>query len=491
MGNKKFIHSWVFQFLICLVIGTMVHLPYLLGTHLYFDGDEAVVGIMAQDLIAGKNIPIYFYGQQYGFSFFEVVAVAIGVLIFGNTVWALKMGALIIFSVGLSFLFRLCITKGIGFWITCAIILVISCFPAWLLWAAKPRGGYLTAYAVACILVYIFQCKPRTIKTIVASSLLLAIGIHAQVLLMLPVAVYYAGWIMQRKKVRIIVGSGLVLIVCLILVKLPAYLNEEVWKVPLAFKIRPKNLTVTISEMPRLVFGSYFYELTFPLAKKLAWIGGFFYFLSGLIIIRMFFKADPAIRFISIQLIIGGILSFLLISLMVGGVYRYTLGISTAFLMVLFLSLVEIARQKKRRSLFLIPMVLLGLSCAYLVKNVPSFWMRSEKNDMQMYTGLLEHLKKRKIEHIYILDPMMQWMFNYSGISSRSVSVKERIDRYATRVDRCYMDPACTVALVGFTGYFNYTDSLNDWNEKLTIVNDRFFIYENPEHRHLKAGGFE
>jgi hypothetical protein len=491
MENKQLQHRWVFQFLICFVLSVIVHLPYLLGAHLYFDGDEAIIGIMAQDLIGGKNIPIYFYGQQYGFSFFEVIAVAVGILIVGNTVWALKIGALIIFSIGTSFLFRLCLKKGINVWIAFAIILVVSCFPAWLLWASKTRGGYLTAYTAACILIYIFKCKSLNIQTIIASSLLLAIAVHSQILIALPVAICYAWWIIRSKNFRMILGSGFVLIVCLVLIKLPAFMNEEVWKVPMAFKIRPKNLTVTISEMPRLIFGSYFYELTFPLGKTLALTGGLFYFLGGIIIIRMFLKADITTKLISTCLLIGGLCSFLLIGLMVGGVYRYTLGISTAFLLVLFLSLVEIAQQKKYRSLFLIPMVVLGLGCAYLVKNVPSFWMRSEKNDMQMYTELLAHLKKRKIEHIYILDPMMQWMFNYSGVSSRSVSVRERIDRYASSVDLCYKDPACTVALVGFTGYFNYTDSLNDWNEKVTIVNDRFFIYENPEHRHLKAGGFE
>lgn len=63
--GKSFWVEWLFAF--GLVV--LARLPYLLSEHVFFDGDEAMLGIMGRDLITGRNIPFYFYGQQYGFSF--------------------------------------------------------------------------------------------------------------------------------------------------------------------------------------------------------------------------------------------------------------------------------------------------------------------------------------------------------------------------------------------------------------------------------------
>jgi hypothetical protein len=46
--------------------------------------------------------------------------------------------------------------------------------------------------------------------------------------------------------------------------------------------------------------------------------------------------------------------------------------------------------------------------------------------------------------------------------------------------------------VLGYQGYFGFINvGDDDFYEEVIIVNDRFFIYENPQQRHLAGGMFE
>lgn len=483
------------QILLSLLIVFLTRLPFLSGPHVYFDGDEAIVGIMAQDLLQGRNVPVYFYGQQYGFSFFEVVSVAMGILLFGNTVWALKWGGLFVFSWGIFFLLRTCTKKNISLWASLLIICIVCCFPPWLLWATKPRGGYITAFTCSCALVYIFQLYHANYKNILMASLLLAIGIHAQLLIIVPVSFYFLGWLLIKKKWSLIFYAGIVLAVVVFLLKLPAYLNEPYWKVPLSTTFHWKNLYIIFSEFISLMNGSYYYELTFFPGRMLAILSCLYF--SGMLTILVFnIKLfPPPSKGMYLYLSAGTVVSFLLIILMNGGVYRYSLGFFSGIFLILFVTLLQYSSQKKSGyKMILVILLLFGAGCSWRVKNIPSFWQQPYANDMSMYKGLTNQLKNMGTQHVFVMDPMIQWMLNYSGFRARSTSVNERINTYSAQVNDCYTKPGCNTALVGLVGFFEYhepIDSLNDWDKKVVLVNDRFFVYPNPEPRHLKAAGFE
>ncbi len=58
-----------------MAVAVAVRLPHLLGGHVALDGDESIVGLMARDLLEGKRLPIFFYGQRYGLALrLDVVA---------------------------------------------------------------------------------------------------------------------------------------------------------------------------------------------------------------------------------------------------------------------------------------------------------------------------------------------------------------------------------------------------------------------------------
>jgi hypothetical protein len=160
-------------------IGTLVavsvvsRLPQLRSPNLLVDADEAVLGLMAKHLALGREFPIFFYGQHYGFSSIEAMAGALSFLLFGTNAISLKLAMLALWTLGIVFLF-LAQARLVGvdrsFWITMVFLLT----PAWAVWSMKARGGYLTAFtATAALLWLLVQDREREtpVRWLVAGAL--------------------------------------------------------------------------------------------------------------------------------------------------------------------------------------------------------------------------------------------------------------------------------------------------------------------------------
>ncbi len=106
------------------------------------------------------NIPIYFYGQQYGFSTLETLLVAIGIKIFGHTSLAIRMPMLFLFLIAFTF-FVLNLKRLINkdtLLIVLIIVLSVTA-PSWILASLKARGGYLTAFFISNLMVFLALYK--------------------------------------------------------------------------------------------------------------------------------------------------------------------------------------------------------------------------------------------------------------------------------------------------------------------------------------------
>ena len=104
--------------------------------------DEAVVGIMAQDIAAGRHFPIYFYGQRYMGALEAYVIAAISPL-FSNPIHALRMGPALFFG-ALVVLQYLMLTRWFGHkgaLVGAACLLAGS--PMFAQWSISARGGYI------------------------------------------------------------------------------------------------------------------------------------------------------------------------------------------------------------------------------------------------------------------------------------------------------------------------------------------------------------
>jgi hypothetical protein len=86
-------------------ISVVSRLPQLLSPNLLLDGDECYVGLMAKHVAQGKEFPIFFYGQHYGFAPLEAAAGALGFVIFGTGALTMKLAMLALWTVGVLFSF--------------------------------------------------------------------------------------------------------------------------------------------------------------------------------------------------------------------------------------------------------------------------------------------------------------------------------------------------------------------------------------------------
>lgn len=140
------------QFIILACIIT--RLPQLLAPHLILDPDECVTATMAKHLLLGTDFSLFFWGQNYGFTFFESLSIVPFYLAFGVTTLSVKLAMLSIWTVGVVFLYRTLLQLSPQQSTALCLSVVFICLPAWATWSMKARGGYLSSFALSSVLLY-------------------------------------------------------------------------------------------------------------------------------------------------------------------------------------------------------------------------------------------------------------------------------------------------------------------------------------------------
>ena len=100
---KKASQKWLTLLAIFLLLLIITRLPQL-SSGMLPDGDEAILGLMARHLAAGKELPLFFYGQSYGFCLLETATAACLFKIFGSSPVLLKVAMLWLWALGCLFL---------------------------------------------------------------------------------------------------------------------------------------------------------------------------------------------------------------------------------------------------------------------------------------------------------------------------------------------------------------------------------------------------
>lgn len=144
-----------YPLLLLTLVAIISRIPLIMGPEFFLDGDECVMAIMARLTLEGKNFSLFFWGQLYGMSVFEVFACIPYFLLFGYTTLTAKLGVFTVWTIGTLFLYKAiaAITKNkqLAFGITLVFIL----FPAWVVWSMKLCGGYASAFLLSNILIYL------------------------------------------------------------------------------------------------------------------------------------------------------------------------------------------------------------------------------------------------------------------------------------------------------------------------------------------------
>ncbi|MCG8408748.1 MAG: glycosyltransferase family 39 protein [Phycisphaerales bacterium] len=123
-------------------LALMARWPFVERGETLLHSDEAIVGLMAQDIAAGQRFPIYFYGQRY-MGALEAYAIAALSPLFDNPIHALRFGPACFFALMVVVQFCM-LTRWLGRrggMVGVAVLLAAS--PMFMQWSISARGGYI------------------------------------------------------------------------------------------------------------------------------------------------------------------------------------------------------------------------------------------------------------------------------------------------------------------------------------------------------------
>ena len=145
--------SDVVYLLFLMIVGLALRLDFVLPANSVIDADEAIVGLMARHLLAGADIPIFYYGQHYMGSL-EAIITAGMFYLFGESSFTLKLTPLIFSITLIPLMFALTKqytgSRGARF---AALLMAIP--PVGLvIWSTKARGGFIEILVIGALALF-------------------------------------------------------------------------------------------------------------------------------------------------------------------------------------------------------------------------------------------------------------------------------------------------------------------------------------------------
>lgn len=482
----KKIVSFILILVLILSASILVRLPHFLSQDFFFDGDEGVVGIMAQDFLECKKFPIYFYGQNYGLSTVEVFSVAIFIKILGSGIWALKLGSLLIFSVGLTFIYLTLKHLKITSFLQFSVLAILVCFPTWYLWATMPRGGYVTSFLVVSILFYITQLKEFNWKWAIISATLFAIGYEAQLLILISAIPFVILWISSSKidyrKLIVFMFLGFAFI---FLIK---YLggSNSVWNAPEVDLFNTQQLDNLLTQSEGFIFGYsnfFFFTMNIPIPlwwNVLLWISLILIFTYILIFYKETSRKKRVLLIVGILLLIFSIGLISAVSLYSP---RYWLGFFTGLLLLFIYALIN-GKQTRLKSSIVLSVVLIFSVGLISGKDMKRDWYQVNVNEIEAISTLYKEVKSRKVVAVFIADPVMQWKWNYlfgKEIPGTFFSKSERTNAFKDRVFEEFNTNPEKVAIIGLHQFYNGLEKFESFNQNCYQISTKYYIMNKIE----------
>jgi hypothetical protein len=457
-------------------------LPRLSNAALFLNGDEAVLGIMAQDFLMEGKFPLFFLGQSYGLSTIEVFFITPFVTFLGATDLAIKIPMLLLFSIGLVFMFRALQRKfstNVA-WLALVAMLVM---PAWYLWSMQARGGYLTAFVLYNFLLFSWSGKLGGLRFAIVNYCSLSLLLLSQPLWLFALIpfVYWLG------RARIKMAAAAFGLVVFTRVLLTLFISTGYWQAP-AFKFTSfwVNLASYFELLPIAFSGGYWLgDTDYNLYLSLI---GLFTLLSLLVWSLLKKQASRA----PLLLLLGYLgISMLLFVLLNASGARYLLPI---FQVLILFAIIHFnwSNGYARLGYFM----LIGF-CFILSSRLVSFrpfqYNQAYMDYEQTTIELVQALRTDGIKAFYCLDPLLQWQLMYYSeqeLIGRWENETDRLAKLPPKVDAVYYKTPEKTALVGFLPFGYYPKLAQENPGKLRQLGDLFFIYESPRSEDLKNFGF-
>lgn len=470
----KLNHILKYPILILILLCLISRLPILLSPNLMLDGDECIIALMTKHFSEGKGIPIFFYGQSYGFSLLEVATIQSFSWIIGLSTVTIKLSMLFLWTIGIIFFYKTLkqIEFGSNKLAALLITLLFIFSPVWAIWSMKARGGYITAFVLSSVITYltVHNKWQKTIYLPIIIGVLLSIVFQSQPLWLaglIPVIVYYLSknkWFYKTALSAFGLAVGMSLFYLL-------KAGSSIYWSPQVFNFSALNLEA-ISLLPIQIYqnftGSYAYSL-FKEPNIIVQLLAIIYIIifistltTGLFFLIKRKYINPWLYVFSISII--ATISYLPVTTNYNT--RYLLPLFGFVLPTVYVLLIHI-NKTKIVNFGLVSIILLGTFSMYTFKNY-------DFEEKTLIKTLLKELKSKNIKYLYCEGGMLQWkimFYSNEKIITRYKNSTDRYPEYIHKVDSAFNYGADNVGL-------------------LKISNNRYTIYKNPSRDLLIERGF-
>lgn len=454
--------------LIIILACVATRAPQLLSPHLLLDGDESIIALMAKHLYEGKDVALYFWGQQYGLSILEILTIAAFYGILGVSQLAVKAAMLFLFTAGTLFLFRAFrnISREPQFALFLTLLFVTA--PSWAVWSMKARGGYLTAFLLSSVALSIVTHPRLSYKTLtwVGGALLLVLVFESQPVFLaatLPVIVYLAWGKLARGQLAIFILSGLIIAS---LFRILHFGLSDFYK-PTPFDTDVPILS-NLTTLPSYLFshytGFYYLDHSFPApVLVLAMAAAYSILTLALFVVPMHAAAKGyKLHGIFWAALCGIALMFCYSTIRSGNSYRYLLPITGSVLLAV--AALPIPAFYKAFRLGALSLTTLG-ACALLFFYQYTFQSSSKKQ----LDSAISYLRRHRVSYCYS-GPLLQWQlmfYSREELVCRFIFPTDRYPAYARQTDSAFEASPQHVALI------NAAEVMNNLSPA-----DSFVIYE-------------
>jgi hypothetical protein len=500
------------------VLAAVSRLPQLLGPNLLVDGDEAVLGLMAKHLAHGRELPVFFYGQHYGFSSIEAAAGAFSFLAFGTGALALKIAMLALWIAGVLFL-HLALSRVVGRGPSFLMLCVFVLSPAWAVWSMKARGGYLTAFAATSVLMWLLtRDEARTEGRWAAAGVLTAVICGAQPLWLPGVLPIVAAALIADRRWLWAISYLCVSATPVLFLRIASITSGDAWGGPALGGV---DLAAALQSLPAIghqiyvnFTGSYYLGWAIDPPGPVTWILAVTWCgtLAAAGLLQIYRLVARRYLLSSHLLFLGIVLTVVAEALALRARdARYLLPISALLIALVGIEIQDLVARwlRGRRAALAAACVALiagGVSMmefrafAYLWNN-PSGSM-SEAARMRR---VIDVLHSQGIAHVYSMNGLlgMQLVF-YSDeqVVSRSADLTDRYPPYVIAVDRA-LAGGQPVAVIGYT---NTSGAPGCWDvpictggierivsnpEAIVTVDGKYFVYPGADRSLLRRLHFQ
>jgi hypothetical protein len=477
-----------YQVWLLVLLPALSRIPQLMSPLMVLDGDECIVGLMAKHFYEGKGLPLYFYGQSFGFSFAEVIAIYPFYLLLGISDISVKVGMLSLWILGLVFFHKT--LKNLSpknSWTPFLFCLILILSPSWAIWSMKARGGYLTAFFLSSLTLYIITSKSANKSLCLFVAILCVLIYESQPLWLaglFPFLVFYFYINRSMRSLLLFIAGLLVSSVSFFFIKR----NLSSFWSPHVFSFKEPILERILS-IPKLVFvnmtGSYDYFGRIPMGFATNfWAGCFTILISLGLAISLFFmirrKQFQILYVSSIAVLFTlGYMSFIR-----GYAPRYLLPL-TGYSLIMLSEILKATKNNYVNALFFGVLILSGTVSIIQFKD-----HRSEIQDRSLLREATNYLISQHVHYVFARHPLLQWQIDFysqEAVIARHVALADRYPEYITRVNEAYRSHKPYAVLDFFYHYKGFQETAN----KHSIANNIYVVHLNPTPEALKEYGFD